>query len=492
MVSTLLERVARRRQTAFVTDPHMPWPGGATPRSDWPDAAKPPFALSISLCGRKFAKLRRKSQSADPTSYNLQAIKSHLPTHHHHGPLHRCRHPRQHVFLQYRPRPGKLYPLATDSTSPPRLTKPWQALKASQALLAHIKKTAKDNAANATKKNILDVADDDKPLSVAETPIWLTVTTKRHIHDSKKLQPAKIVLPHPLNDDPESTICLIVPEPQRHYKNVVASDDFPEDLRRRITRVIDLKHLAAKYKQYEAQRKLSSEHDIFLGDDRVINRLPKLLGKSFYKSTAKRPVPVVFQARKPRENGKSVKRTKKTPEEISCRPAAEVAAEIRKAIGAALVHLSPSTNTAVKVGFAGMTPRALSENIVKAADDMANKYVPKKKNGIKSLFVKGPETVALPIWQDAELWLDGEADVVAPDSELAKAIEAKKEQANVGKKRKSLEAADEAQEAAPKAKKAKKEAAVPASNDDKLDKQIAERKSKLRSAKSKAKAAMDD
>lgn len=322
---------------------------------------------------------------------------------------------------------------------------------------------------------------------MAETPIWLTITTKRHIHDSKKLQPGKIVLPHPLNDDPESTICLIVADPQRHYKNIVASEGFPEDLRKRITRVIDLKHLTAKFKQYEAQRKLFSEYDIFLGDDRIINRLPKALGKSFYKSTAKRPIPVVFQTKKTRENGKSVKRTKKDPETINCRPAGEVAAEIQKAIGAALVHLSPSTNTAVKVGFASMEPRALSENIVKAADEMANKYVPKKKNGIKSIFVKGPETVALPIWQDAELWVDGEADVIADGSELAKAIEAKKEQANVGKKRKSLEVAEEEE---PKAKKAKNDA-LPASNDDKLDKQISERKSKLRSAKSKARAAMD-
>lgn len=315
----------------------------------------------------------------------------------------------------------------------------------------------------------------------------MTVTTKRHIHDSKKLQPGKIVLPHPLHDDPESTICLIVADPQRHYKNVVASDEFPEDLRKRITRVIDLKHLTAKFKQYEAQRKLFAEHDIFLSDDRVINRLPKALGKSFYKSTAKRPIPVVLQTKKPREQttGKPAKRN---PNEINCRPATEIATEIQKAIGAALVHLSPSTNTAVKVGFANMEPQALSENIVKVAGDMANKYVPKNKNGVKSIYIKGPETVALPIWQDTELWVDAEVDVIANGSELAKTIEAKKEQANIGKKRKNVEASEEEE---PKVKKAKQDA-LPASNDDNLDKQIAQRKSKLRSAKSKAKAAMDD
>lgn len=332
---------------------------------------------------------------------------------------------------------------------------------------------------------------------MAETPVWLTVTTKRHMHDSKKLQPGKILLPHPLvrdDDSEDTTICLIVADPQRHYKNLVASDEFPEAVRARITRVIDVKHLTAKFKQYEAQRALYAEHDVFLADDRVINRLPKALGKTFYKNTAKRPIPVVLAPRKPAAD-KDAKGASKRPaakkdaaDNIKCRPAAEVAAEIEKAVGAALIHLSPSTNTAIKVGFAGMAPEALSENIVKVASEVANKYVPKKKNGIKSIFVKGPETVALPIWQDSELWLDAAADVIANGSEQAKAIEAKREQANVGKKRKIVEPAEEAE---PSSKKAKKEA-VPEGDDEKLDKQIASRKSKLRSAKAKAKSALDD
>lgn len=371
------------------------------------------------------------------------------------------------------------------------LTIPSQALKASKALLAHIQKSAKDAAASTAKRNILDVVDDDKaekPLSLAETPVWMTVTTKRHIHDSKKLQPGKIILPHPLNDDPEATICLIVADPQRHYKNIVASDAFPTELRERVTRVIDYKHLTAKFKQYEAQRKLYSEHDIFLADDRVINRLPKALGKVFYKTTAKRPIPVVLQKKQPREDGKRAKRAKKDSDEINCRPTEEITAEIEKAVGAALVHLSPSTNTALKVGFAGMEAKALSANIVKAANEVANKFVPKRNNGVRSIFVKGPQTVALPIWQADELWVDAAADVIATGSEQAKAIEAKQEQANIGKKRKL---AQEAEWDEPTSKKAKNQDA-PDGDDGKLDKQIAARKSKLRSAKAKAKSALDD
>jgi hypothetical protein len=63
-------------------------------------------------------------------------------------------------------------------------------------------------------------------------------------------------------------------------KNIVASEAFPQTLRDRITRVIDYSHIQSKIsKSYEAQRKLASEHAVFLADDRIINRLPKVLGK---------------------------------------------------------------------------------------------------------------------------------------------------------------------------------------------------------------------
>lgn len=384
-------------------------------------------------------------------------------------------------------------------------------MKASKALLAHIAKAAKEKSANSTKKSLLDDAEEDQSQIIAQTPVWLALTTKRHILDSNRLQPGKIILPHPLNTDPETTICIITADPQRAYKNIVASEEFPAELRKRITRVIDLTHLKAKFKQYEAQRKLFAEHDIFLGDDRIINRLPKALGKTFYKNTTKRPIPVVLQKPREKVEGKRVKR-EKSKEDVNARPAAQVAAEIERAIGAALVHLSPSTNTSVKVGYAGMKPAELSANIQTVTTELVKKFVPKKQENLRSIFIKGPETVALPIWQTDELWLDAEKDVLADGSEKAKAIEARKEKPNIGKKRKSLDAADDEEEAQKeepqpkkrkgdklekgekkdKKEKASKKEKLPESNDDKLDQEIAERKAKLKKQKKAAKAALDD
>ncbi|KAK4149752.1 ribosomal protein L1p/L10e family-domain-containing protein [Chaetomidium leptoderma] len=375
---------------------------------------------------------------------------------------------------------------------------PEQTLKACKALVAHIKKAAAEPRDDG-KQNLLA----DEESTVAETPVWLTLTTKKHIHDSNRLQPGKIVLPNPLNTSEELSVCLITADPQRWYKNAVA-DEFPEDLRAKIGRVIDISHLRAKFKAYEAQRKLFSEHDVFLADDRIINRLPQALGKSFYKSTTKRPIPVVLMAKRDKVDGKRVpapkgKKQKRDPvENVNARPIPEIVAEVQKAIGAALVHLTPSTNTAVKVGYASWEPEKLSANIDTVVREIVERFVPQKWQNVRNFYIKGPETAALPIYQTDELWLD-DSKVVAegqqPPSALAgKGRSALNEKPNIGKKRKSLDAepepaADEepVKEDRPK-KKVKKDAkkALPESNDDKLDKEIAERKTKLKKQKKAA------
>ncbi|KAM0476552.1 hypothetical protein ACHAPX_006470 [Trichoderma viride] len=349
-----------------------------------------------------------------------------------------------------------------------------QTLKASKALLSHIKTAAKEQSESSSKRNLLQEANDGETDQI----VWLTLTTKRHMSEKARLQPAKIPLPHSLNAAAETTVCLITADPQRAYKNIVAADEFPAELRKKITRVIDVTKLKAKYGQYEAQRKLFAEHDVFLGDDRIINRLPKILGKTFYKSTLKRPVPVVLKPKARKVDGKRTKPQKKEGE-VNAATSAEIAKEIEKALGSAFVSLSPTTNTAVRVGFSDWTPEQIAANVEAVATALVEKWVPQQWRNVKSIYIKGAETAALPIWMTDELWLD-QKDVIA-DSE------GKAEKANIGKKRKN---AEEQAEAAPVAKKAKKaakeEKPKPDGNDDKLDQQISDRKTRLRSAKAKA------
>ncbi|KAF5017815.1 hypothetical protein F66182_10229 [Fusarium sp. NRRL 66182] len=370
--------------------------------------------------------------------------------------------------------------VATGSTAVVTID-PDQTLKASKALLAHIKKASKQKADESGKRNLLDDADDP-----AETPIWLNVTTKRHIADNNRLKPGKISLPHSLNNNEPATICIITAEPQRAYKDIVASEEFPAELGKRIARVIDYGKLKAKYSQYEAQRKLFAEADIFLGDDRIINRLPKVLGNTFYKTTQKRPIPVDLQAKAPKVDGKRQKRVK-TEGTVNAGTPAQIAKEVQKAIDSALVNLSPTTNTSIRIGYSGWAPEQIADNVDAVVTGLVEKWVPQKWRNMKSVYIKGPETTALPIWLADELWVD-EKDVIA-DDDAAKAL--KGEKANVGKKRKSLDNNDEADAPAP-TKKPKKQKKAPEGNDEKLDKQISDRKARLRKQKAVANKAIDN
>lgn len=399
-----------------------------------------------------------------------------------------------------------------------------QTLKASKALLAHIQKSATESAQNSDKKKLLEDEDD----VAAQTPIWLTLTTKRHIADTNKLKPGRVPVPHSLHAE-DSTICLIVASPQRAYKDAVDDEAFPAALRKRITRVIDINHLQKKFSQYEAQRKLYAEHDIFLGDERIVTRLPKVseappfalphavrrqnlhgrrmsrqhrnangppraqaLGKTFYKSTAKRPIPVAVQGKKPAADGKKAARPKTSEANVNPGTPAYIAEQVEKALSAAYVSLTPSTNTAVKIGTAAMTAQQVADNVNALTAGLVERFVPQKWKNVRGIYIKGPETVALPIWAADELFID-DKDVVADATEAEKQAALEAQKANVGKKRKSALAAGEDGQAAG-GKKSKKETAeaVPEADDGKLDAQIAERKEKLKKQKAKAKAALEN
>lgn len=84
---------------------------------------------------------------------------------------------------------------------------------------------------------------------------------------------------HPIVDPRTSSVCLIVKDPQREYKDLIAQHDI-----KFISRVVDIKHLKGKWKPFEARRMLLHEHGLFLADERVVPLLPKLLGSKFFQA----------------------------------------------------------------------------------------------------------------------------------------------------------------------------------------------------------------
>lgn len=260
-------------------------------------------------------------------------------------------------------------------------------------------------------------------------------------------------------------------------KDTIAHSSFPSSLKPRIQRVIGLSKLKARYSSYESRRQLLSEHDIFLADDRIVTELPKLLGKIFYKGT-KRPIP--FSAGSSKQRGIAPKRLR-LPDNTKSKPVAspiQVAQEIEKTINCAMVNLSPSATVSVHVGISNFTPTRLAENIEAVVNGMVEKYVPQGWRNIRSLHIKGPNTMALPVWLASELWVD-EKDIL----ETEEAAEAKVLASQKGRKRKGREGEEDGSDSKKKPKKVE---------DADLSNEMAERRRKLRQQKKEARETADN
>ena len=324
---------------------------------------------------------------------------------------------------------------------------------------------------SSSAKNLLSAGNDDTDQgdSGHVEPIWLVVTTKKHVSHQKRLKPSRIELPHSLNRNQTASVCLITSDPQRSFKEVLSHPSFPQSLASR-TRVLGVSKIKTRYKSFESRRQLVAEYDVFLADDRVITLLPRLLGKTIYQSS-KRPIPVNLTGSGPRdENGKKVKASKESPKPIAS--AATMAKEIKRALSSAQVQMSPSVTTAVRIGFSNFTPDEIADNVTAVVDKMQAKLISQGWKMIRAIHIKGPNTAAIPIWQTDQLWV-GNTDVMDHQQEEKTNNLAK----HILKKRKAVKAGVEKPDSKPK--KIKRLV-------DGWAVEIADRKEKLRKEKKEA------
>ena len=230
-----------------------------------------------------------------------------------------------------------------------------------------------------------------------------------------------------------------MPDPQRTFKDVVAHPSFPIELGKRITRVISVSKLKTKYKSFESRRQLKAEHDIILADARIITMLPPVLGKAFYAGGTKRPVPVNLEPYTPKKDSsekpnpfsvvKKVKPTKEDGKPVA--PPQQCAREIERALTSALIHLSPAATTSIRVGLSTFSPQQVAANVEAVVNGMVEKHIPNGWRNVKAIHLKGPNTMALPIWLAEELWVDENDVLEAKVAEEAKLLASQK-----GRKRK--------------------------------------------------------
>ncbi|KAF2762366.1 ribosomal protein L1 [Pseudovirgaria hyperparasitica] len=341
-------------------------------------------------------------------------------------------------------RDSKALAVKSDSQAKPE---PTQILKATKALVKHIRKDLATKEGDEPKTNLLADADQEDDDDEDDVPVWLLITTKKHIVDKQRLKPGKVKVPHTLHASPNTRICLITADPQRRYKDIVAHPSFPPTLASRIGRVIGMSKLKAKYKSYESRRQLYGEYDMFLADDRIITGLPQVLGKIFYKGSAKRPIPVSLIGDEKKSKDAVAKRPQQSAKEkvgAQVGEAQAVARDIERALSSALVHLSPGTSTSIKIGLASWDPKKLQENVEALVPAVVEKFVPQKWANVRSIHIKGPHTTALPIWLAEELWVDENVDVTETKFEPPTKLQRRAERRE---RRKLIEAAEATYEA---------------------------------------------
>ncbi|KAI9635668.1 ribosomal protein L1p/L10e family-domain-containing protein [Dioszegia hungarica] len=262
-----------------------------------------------------------------------------------------------------------------------------QATKAVTALLSHAAKADKEREAT--------------ELIPREEYIWLNVGLKTG-SNKKKVMPVRIQLPHPpLPPPPTTSVCLIVKDPQREYKDLLASSDI-----KFVSRVVGVKKLKGKFKPFEARRALMKEHELFLADERVMGLMPELLGKIFYESK-KVPIPVNLKQK-------------------------DLKKELAQAI--ASTYMIPSTGTQISIRIATLSSSSAAqtlENLLAAIPPAVAAQNGGWEN-ILSLGIKTSTSVLLPVWAAT---LDGRFDLAQKEAEAAAAEKEKK-----GAKRKSVEA----------------------------------------------------
>ncbi len=144
-----------------------------------------------------------------------------------------------------------------------------------------------------------------------------------------------------------------------------------------VKKVISLKELRTGFQTFQQRRDLAASYDVFLADDRIINMLPKTLGRVFM-NTNKRPLPLRL-AQKGNITG-------------------DLGARIRRSVESAYLSLSGGSNYTMRAArWRWKDENQIVENIMDCIAAGVQKCPGKWKN-IQALHIKTGKSVALPVY----------------------------------------------------------------------------------------------
>ena len=204
-------------------------------------------------------------------------------------------------------------------------------------------------------------------------------------------KPIRLEIPHSfraaVGDDEENQaydaaeepeVCVIVKEESKPWVQDMIRE-FPKHLSC-VKKVLGLDSLRKKHSQYNQRRELLHKYTLFMADDRILPMLTTALGRDFFKAK-KQPIPIRL--------------TRKEAFPFT----------VQKALRSTHMTLSTGTCVTITVGKTDMPAKSLVDNIMavttgtkKNGDGGAVERLPRQWANVRSIAIKTPDSMALPIY----------------------------------------------------------------------------------------------
>lgn len=286
-------------------------------------------------------------------------------------------------------KPAKKQADSSDSTTTTTTTTTTSSIvpaaAASQAIAQLIKFAQRENTSSEKPGLFEDDAESQN--------LYLQIAAKKYYSSKPNFKPKVIRLSHPIQDKDSIKTCLIVRDlliTTNEQLEKIEAENLPT-----LKQIVLLKQLKTEYKPYEKRRQLYSEYDLFLVDDALMNTLPTVLGKVFYGSNTKIPLPVRVTSAT-------------NPKEVSV---VTISNQLNKCLESTYYLPPVGVNVSVKFGSIEIEPKELVQNL----NDVLALF---DKEALKSVSVKTEQSPSLPLFYTDSLY--SEEDVLEEEESKAK------------------------------------------------------------------------
>ncbi|TRY50421.1 Ribosomal protein L1/ribosomal biogenesis protein [Cryptosporidium tyzzeri] len=188
-----------------------------------------------------------------------------------------------------------------------------------------------------------------------------------------KSKHVRIKIPNSLYKHPGNEVCLFVKDPQRKWKELISSSSIEPKV---VSKVIGVSKLSKKYSTYKDRRELCLGYDLFLSDDRIIEKMPKLLGSYFIKANK---MPIAIKIRE--SNFKN---------------------SLESALSSTFMSIKKGKCIGIRVARVDMNTKQVVQNLIEAIKQVSDFFEgdgsKNWRNSIESLYIQSTNTMSLPIW----------------------------------------------------------------------------------------------